>query len=399
MVLYSGLLDQFKDRYGFLAKRVLIVDMGAGTTHILYQDSGRVVFTDTQNEGTLRLGKRYDLPERSFAVALEQFSTRFYESLGRLHALSAIERFVAVNDDIYGLLHAFCPEREVREIFRFSAGEWETLERELAALDAAEMRSRLSLTDNLLRTTRIALAVLGRIFRLCGAEEILLPRISFSSSVVNLLSLSDGDIFSELSLELREHAVSSALALAERYRYDPQGTAMIGKLALRLFDELRTGFQFSEKERLYLEVAAILHNIGYFVSAKSHHKYSALLIASSELIGLTSREMQVVAQIARYHRRATPRASHPDYMQLTRPERMVVCRMAALLRLADALSSSSLVRIDDLSLVIASGRCSIGIRTKHRKYENLDIIRLNVRKKGDLFESFYGMALEVDRME
>ena len=84
-------------------------------------------------------------------------------------------------------------------------------------------------------------------------------------------------------------------------------------------------------------MAALLHEVGGFVSSRAHHKHSEYLIANSEIFGLNRNETAVVSQIARYHRRSVPRSSHPMYMALTRESRVVVNKLAALLRVADAL--------------------------------------------------------------
>ena len=82
---------------------------------------------------------------------------------------------------------------------------------------------------------------------------------------------------------------------------------------------------------------ALLHEVGGFVSSRAHHKHSEYLIANSEIFGLNRGEIDLVAQIARYHRRSVPQASHPVYMALPRESRVVVNKLAAMLRVADAL--------------------------------------------------------------
>jgi exopolyphosphatase/guanosine-5'-triphosphate,3'-diphosphate pyrophosphatase len=86
-----------------------------------------------------------------------------------------------------------------------------------------------------------------------------------------------------------------------------------------------------------LEASALLHDIGVVVNNSGHHKHSHYLIRSSEIVGLTEEERELVALVARYHRRAPPARDQPDYAALKRKDRLLIERLAALLRIADAL--------------------------------------------------------------
>ena len=79
-------------------------------------------------------------------------------------------------------------------------------------------------------------------------------------------------------------------------------------LATRLFDELKSEHGLSRRDRLLLEVAALLHDVGNYVNLRGHHKHSQYLLSVSEIFGLARDDMAIVANVARYHRRATPRS-------------------------------------------------------------------------------------------
>ena len=92
-------------------------------------------------------------------------------------------------------------------------------------------------------------------------------------------------------------------------------------LATRLFDELRDEHGLSNRERLLLQTAALLHDIGIYVSLRAHHKHSQYLLAASQIFGLSDEETAIVSNIARYHRRGTPQESHLPYIALDRHDR------------------------------------------------------------------------------
>ena len=125
--------------------------------------------------------------------------------------------------------------------------------------------------------------------------------------------------------------------MAEKYQVDLDHARSVADVAVRLFDAFQADHGLGPRQRLLLRVAALLHEVGGFVSSRAHHKHSEYLIANSEIFGLNRHETVLVSQIARYHRRSVPRPSHPSYMALPRESRIIVNKLAALLRVADAL--------------------------------------------------------------
>jgi exopolyphosphatase/guanosine-5'-triphosphate,3'-diphosphate pyrophosphatase len=123
------------------------------------------------------------------------------------------------------------------------------------------------------------------------------------------------------------------------------------ELATRLFDELREEHGLSNRERLLLRTASLLHDIGIHISLRAHHKHSQYLLAASQIFGLTDVETAVVSNIARYHRKGTPQDSHLPYVALDRNDRLLVNKLAAILRVANALDAEHLQKVRDFRLV------------------------------------------------
>jgi exopolyphosphatase/guanosine-5'-triphosphate,3'-diphosphate pyrophosphatase len=149
--------------------------------------------------------------------------------------------------------------------------------------------------------------------------------------------------------------LASAFALGERYRYDAAHAKNVAHLATRLFDELRAEHGLSERERLLLEVAALLHDVGSYVNLRGHHKHSQYLLSVSEIFGLSRDDMALIGNVARYHRRATPQKSHLLYMALDSETRVIVNKLSALLRLANALDADHLQKVKDVRVTPEEG--------------------------------------------
>ena len=163
---------------------------------------------------------------------------------------------------------------------------------------------------------------------------------------------------------------------------EPQHVLHVGKLALLLFDQLQTLHQLGPEDRLLVEAAACLHDIGWAVSpgGKEHHKASARLIRERAWKSLAPAEVAVLALVARYHRQSLPDPQHKDFVRLPTGDRSRVDRMAALLRIADGLDRRHLQYVFDLSANVGPDKVAVHLLTT--EFADREIAA--AKKKSDL---------------
>ena len=188
-----------------------------------------------------------------------------------------------------------------------------------------------------LNPTRADIIVAG----LAVAAEVL-DRLDGRELVVSAYGIREGLLLESAEVEPeadpRKARERSVVALARRCRYEAGHARQVRRLALQLFDALGESLGAAVEERQLLADAALLHDVGYHVSYRGHHKHSYHLIVHAELLGMTPEEQVVLANIARYHRGGRPRKKkHASYADLSRDARHRVERLAALLRVADGL--------------------------------------------------------------
>ena len=142
------------------------------------------------------------------------------------------------------------------------------------------------------------------------------------------------------------------MALARRCHAPEAHSLHVAGLALRLFDQTTRLHRLGPTERNWLEYAALLHDVGYLINERQHHKHAYYLITNSGLGGLSGDEIQVVANVARYHRRGVPRLKHEEFGPLSPKYKRIVRILSALLRIADGLDRThfSVVRTLDVRL-------------------------------------------------
>ncbi|MCA1586391.1 MAG: Ppx/GppA family phosphatase [Acidobacteria bacterium] len=142
----------------------------------------------------------------------------------------------------------------------------------------------------------------------------------------------------------------STIELAERSNWEQEHSRQVAQLALRMFDDTRTLHRLGDREKEWLEYAALLHDVGNHISYERHHRHSYYLIKNGDLRGFEPEEIEVIALVARYHRRANPKRGHEGFGDLAQPLRRTVRVLAAFLRLAESLDRSRHTVVGDLSL-------------------------------------------------
>jgi exopolyphosphatase/guanosine-5'-triphosphate,3'-diphosphate pyrophosphatase len=184
-----------------------------------------------------------------------------------------------------------------------------------------------------------------------------------------------------------EQTIVAALNLARKYHADERHGVHTAALARAIFEATQAQHGMGETERLLLEVASIVHDIGNYVAARGHHRHAYYLLVNSEVFGLSKMDLEIVANVARYHRKAGPQSDHPAYAALPRAARLTVNRLSAILRVADALDKAHGQRIQNPKITVAEGELWIDVEGA----EDLALERLTLDQKSVLFEEVFGL--------
>ena len=155
----------------------------------------------------------------------------------------------------------------------------------------------------------------------------------------------------------------SVFELLRKCNWHEAHSTHVTNLALGLFDDLKDQLKLEESDKELLEYAGYLHDIGYYISHKAHHKHSLYLILNSDLMGFRQDEIEVIANVARYHRRSTPKKRHEEYWKLKQVLRSKIKKLAAILRVADGLDRSHYQNVQKIETVITDTELILNIET------------------------------------
>jgi exopolyphosphatase / guanosine-5'-triphosphate,3'-diphosphate pyrophosphatase len=183
----------------------------------------------------------------------------------------------------------------------------------------------------------------------------------------------------------------SVLEFARSCHQDEVHSQQVARLALEIFAALAGQYGFGENERQMLEAAALMHDVGYFISYSGHHKHTYHLIRHADLFGFTPRDREIIAQIARYHRKSLPKKKHESFARLVPLDQLLVKRLGGILRLADGLDRrrNSVVAALDCSL----SKSAFIVRITGEGDFSVELF--GGKLKGDLFESAFRRKLSL----
>jgi exopolyphosphatase / guanosine-5'-triphosphate,3'-diphosphate pyrophosphatase len=330
-----------------LGQAAVVIDIGGGSVEITLGTGHRPRMMRSFKLGVIRLTERFvtsdplaPRDERKLVRHVHEAIDRYVREI----AQSGFDRVIGTSGTILSLgtmaAHAEysqAPE-ELRNL-RIPARQIHRLRKRVVELD---LQQRLRLPGLEPRRADIVVAgavLLDSILRRLGAEEITLCDLALREGLIldyihrNRTHIAQIDRYPDVRRR-------SVVELAERCNYSADHAQQVARLAVSLFDQTRGVHGLTDREREWLEYASLMHDLGVHISYERHHRHSYYLIKNGDLRGFDPREIEVMALVARYHRRATPGRKHDGYGTLPGALRRTVRTLAALLRLAEGLDRS-----------------------------------------------------------
>jgi len=366
--------------------RTMVLHVGPGNTRALLFKDGRIESYSSYRLGTHRSFEAVQASDPHGEALLRTLTEQTRSSLDQIffdyrdlqpgelvvigYEMQAVSRFL-----VEGRGQTLTP----RALRRFAI--------EIAGLSTDERVRRLHL-DYASADSVVAAALINlRLAEGFKATRILLPKTGFEHGL-----LADVPYSSSLGGRFESEVVQSATNLGRRYQIDMRHSRQVEKLSLDLFDATEHLHQLRSRDRLLLRVAAILHEVGNFINVRSHHKHSYYIIHNSEIFGLSLADIEIIALVARYHRHSPPKAAHEGYAELPREDRMRVSKLAAILRVADALDRAHSQRVRELTTRISENKFHVLLPD----VADATVEQLALTDKADLFQHLFGLEVVLD---
>ena len=362
----------------------LVLEVGGGSTEALVFRKGKVGNSNMYRLGSLRMMQmlgEYNAPRARAVDVLASYTDSTTDQIcaslqptKKLHmlALGSDTRFAGA------ILH---PDWDKQSPIRLKVSALETLTHEFLQMTTDELVKRYRMSFQEAGTVGPALLVYVRLARALNLRHILVAEVNLRSGL--LTEMATGGAW---TAEFKRQIMSSAVAVGRHYQVDLRHARHVAFYAKKIFDHLREEHQLNARDEMILAVACLLHESGLYVSSSSHHKHSFYLILNSDIFGLGSRDLMLAALVARFHRGATPRPGHDSYAALPRNSRLTVNKLAAILRVANALDRDHSPSVLKVTLQRREGGLGVVVSTR----KDITMIQHRVDQRSELFEQVYG---------
>ena len=385
-VTYLGVQPFVANHPNLFSGRTIACEVGGGTTELLVLKSSNVAFSTTFRLGSLRLRKTLEAMDVSREKTRRMMESQIQQVFERNRAeiLEApAESYLAMGSDIRFVSGEIEHTRIDDQLVEVNIEDLDAFTRDVLLLspDKIVTQYHFSLPD----AESFGPGLLTHLFlaRATQAKRFMVANVNLRDGLIQ--EMAQGRRWSQ---SIQEQIVGSAKQLGRKFNFAEKHAVHVAQLANTLFDQLEPLHQLKQRFRGILELAALLHEVGQFISSRSMHKHSLYLIRNSDLFGIGAHDKELVALVARYHRRANPQPSHDGFGRLNREDRVTVAKLAALLRIANALDAARAQRVDELECQIKGGGKRVLLTTPSASDLSMEQLKLKEVKR--FFEEIFG---------
>jgi len=374
-------------RVDLAGKISLLIDIGGGSVEITLCEDGQVIAAQSLKLGTVRLLEMFGA-EKNFDRLLGEYLEGMERKLRELVGDQKAELCIATGGNASSIGDVGQKLLGTPSAGQISRKELKQLIKQLSKMSFEERIRDLGLRPDRADVILPAAMVIHEVMQLANASQLSMPDASLLDGV--LIDMLDNTEITAKSR--RAQLVSWAKALKNKYQVDQQHATTVARLSLSLFDQTLGLHKLGLRERLLLEIAALVHEIGMYISVDGYHRHAAYMISVSSLVGLSDDERTLLARIVRFQRKGSPTAEHKDAGDLKENDRKTVWQLSALLRMGIALDKERRSRVEATHAVIHDDHVALQLEGSG----DLLLERWACLKSADYFDKAFGKPLKID---
>ncbi len=376
----------------------VIMDIGGGSVEFILADQERFYHLSSKKLGVARMTANYidhdPISPDEINALKEHFDSKLMDvaEAFAMHRSPLLIGSSGTMENI-GLMIAHrnnkTPNLTINEL-EFTAKEFFEFYDEVIGLNEKKRAKLKGLDEKRIKLLPAGLVLVHYILRKFGIKRVKISSQALREGIVLRY------IRKEMSEGIRMHLDESprrrsVMELVHKCDWHESHSRHVAKLALKLFDELTDDLKLEAEDRELLEYASLMHDIGYHISHRKHHKHALYIINNADLKGFKEEEIDVMANVARYHRRSTPKSRHPHYDKLDKSVKKRVENLSAILRVADGLDRSHFQNVRAFEMVKKNGQIRLTLETEAEP--NLEI--WGAMRKRSLLEEVTGKKLVI----
>ena len=361
-IIYKALRDSVPEIKSFRSSGFMVVNIGMGGLEASVYSEGHLRFTEYMKAGSLRLRQVLSDLENStldFPNIIEEFlESKIYTLKPQITRLN-IKHVIGLGGEL-SAISSLCLEKGLSEREDFISKK--ALRRLFSAirnLTIEQIMEKYELHHNEADILLPSVIIFNKFLDMTVSDGLHVPNASLRHGL--LADMVDERFETSRKQDFQNDILSSVWYLASRFGTDQAHARHISELASSIFDQTKSLHRLQPRDRFLLEVAAILHDVGHYLNPSEHQVYSYQIICSSDIMGLSSQELEVIANIARYHSEEIPLPAHRNYMTLDYDDKIRVAKLAVILKLAEALDMSHQQKVKRIDISRHKGELVLAI--------------------------------------
>ncbi len=388
--IYQEIMEKLGDSNFLEQGNTMIAYVGSGSIGVAVYDGEKVVYSQNISMGALKL---HDVLRRLRQEA-EDFHYIIEEYLDTIFNRVAIDRFQVKNLILTGsqleLIAQLCQAKKTKDTYEIRTDNLTSLYRSIRSATAESIANRFSISEERAALLYTSLSIYKGLLRFCPTtKRVISPPVDISEAITRYLLVPKAE--NVLASYLRESAIACAETTANSFSCNLDHSHRIAEIACKIFDKMKKIHGLDSSKRVLLELAAILHSCGSFVNVRQHNRCTFELIKGMDIFGLRQSEVLEIAFVAGSVSDNLSAEENPDFAWLPMEERIIVSKMAAIFRLANALDKSHRGKLRDLKISLEDDR----VVFRSKASDNTLLERWAFEESAQFFKEVFGLSPEL----
>lgn len=386
---YKSIASRGEGFEQIIEKGTVILDIGGGSIQISLFDKGKLVATQNLRLGVLRLQERlhhFNVKPTQYETILDEILNAQFSIFRKMYLKDKeIENIIVVDDYLSSLILRKLGKKEISGYVETEAfGQYLT---QLWSGTEQELARKFDMPEENMILLRISSAIVKQTALLTEAKMIWAPGVTLGDGMVYEYAQQNKMLAKEHDFE--QDIVACARNISKRYMGSKKRAETLEQIALTLFDSMKRIHGMGKRERLLLRIATLLHDCGKYISMMNLAECSYAIIMSTEIIGLSHIEREIVANVVKYNHLEFDYYHQHDLHEnrIDKQEHLIIAKLTAILRVANALDRSHKQKCRDFKTAIKDDQLLITINTS----EDLTLEMGLFDTKADFFEEVFSI--------
>lgn len=394
-ISYKAIASKHAEFNKTIQKGTAIVDVGFGSMQISLFDKETLISTQNLMLGVLRIREmmaHFQADARMENTLIEELVDNELHTFKKMYLKEReVRNIIGIGESILYLSRGNGAEKPAE---RITAADFYAYYKRLQSMSSDQLEERFGVNGEYASLLMPAAVIYRRVLELTGAELFWIPGIRLCDGIAAEYAEERGAV--KLSHDFTEDILAASRNMAKRYKCHAPHTACMERHVLEIYDSMKRYHGMGKRERLLLQIAAILHSCGKFIGAKFTGESGYGIIMSTEIIGLSHMEREIIANVVRYN------SMEFDYNQVTLSEGLLrdvkealtqsgitilIAKLTAILRLSNAMDRSHKQKLNDCRLAVKAGRLSV--TTSYEGDMTLEAVAFE--QNAEFFEEIFGI--------